>query len=106
MVLPKSSGICYAANQDSTYIQTFANFHQSTRRHIPEDGTLHTHRRENLEFLLPYRNDLYSFRMVQIIIQAGVPPIKIHLIGMSLGGQLAAYVAKDVPDIGRLTGKV
>jgi dienelactone hydrolase len=44
--------------------------------------------------------------MVQTIIQAGVPPAKIHLIGMSLGGQLAAYVAKAIPGIGRLTGKL
>jgi acetyl esterase/lipase len=44
--------------------------------------------------------------MVKIIIQAGVSPAKIHLIGHSLGAHLAAYVAKAIPGIGRLTGKV
>jgi predicted alpha/beta-fold hydrolase len=42
--------------------------------------------------------------MVQTVIEAGVPPAKIHLIGLSLGGQLASYVAKAIPGIGRLTG--
>jgi dienelactone hydrolase len=84
------------------------NLHQLTRRHVSEDGAAHTrtHRCETLEFLLSYRNDSYSCRMVQTIIQAGVSPAKIHLIGMSLGGQLAAYVAKAIPGIGRLTGKL
>jgi pimeloyl-ACP methyl ester carboxylesterase len=80
--------------------------HQPTRRHVLEDGILYSHRRETLEFLLSYRNDSYTFRMVQTIIQAGLSPAKIHLIGMSLGGQLAAYVAKAIPGIGRLTGKL
>jgi acetyl esterase/lipase len=44
--------------------------------------------------------------MVQTIIQAGVSPAKIHLIGHSLGAHLAAYVAKVIPGIGRLTGKL
>jgi predicted esterase YcpF (UPF0227 family) len=55
---------------------------------------------------LPYRADAYCFRMVQTIIQAGVSAAKIHLIGLSLGGHLAAYVAKAIPGIGRLTGKL
>jgi hypothetical protein len=44
--------------------------------------------------------------MVRTIIEAGVSPAKIHLIGLNLGGHLAAYVAKAVPGIGRLTGKL
>jgi hypothetical protein len=28
--------------------ETSAKFYQTTRRHIPEDSTLHSHRRENL----------------------------------------------------------
>ncbi|XP_023727965.1 phospholipase A1-like isoform X3 [Cryptotermes secundus] len=46
----------------------------------------------------------YVVKMVHTIIQGGVSPSQIHLIGMSLGGQLAAYVAKAIPGIGRLTG--
>ncbi|XP_023727966.1 phospholipase A1-like isoform X4 [Cryptotermes secundus] len=48
----------------------------------------------------------YVVKMVHTIIQGGVSPSQIHLIGMSLGGQLAAYVAKAIPGIGRLTGDV
>jgi acetyl esterase/lipase len=44
--------------------------------------------------------------MVQTIIKAGVSPSKIHLVGHSLGAHLAAYVAKGIPGIGRLTGKL
>jgi hypothetical protein len=44
--------------------------------------------------------------MVQTIIQAGVSRAKIHLIGLNLGAHLAAYVAKAIPGIGRLTGKL
>jgi esterase/lipase len=43
--------------------------------------------------------------MVNNLTAAGTPPSKIHFIGLSLGGQLAALVAKAVPNIGRLTGK-
>jgi fructose-specific component phosphotransferase system IIB-like protein len=43
--------------------------------------------------------------MVQTIIQAGVSPAKIHLIGFNLGAHIAAYVAKAIPGISRLTGK-
>ncbi|XP_023727967.1 phospholipase A1-like [Cryptotermes secundus] len=46
----------------------------------------------------------YVTKMVQNIIQAGVSPSQIHLIGHSLGAHLAAYVAKAIPGIGRLTG--
>jgi pimeloyl-ACP methyl ester carboxylesterase len=44
--------------------------------------------------------------MLQTIIEAGVSPAKIHLIGHSLGAHIAAYVAKAIPGIGRITGKV
>jgi hypothetical protein len=32
--------------------ETSVNFYQTTRRNIPEDGHLHTRRRENLKFHL------------------------------------------------------
>jgi hypothetical protein len=46
---------------DSTFSETLVNFHRTTRRHIPEGSTFHTHRCENLKpnkflfnfFLLP-----------------------------------------------------
>lgn len=43
--------------------------------------------------------------MVQTLLELGTNPSQIHLIGLSLGAHLASYVAKDVPGIGRLTGK-
>jgi pimeloyl-ACP methyl ester carboxylesterase len=46
-----------------------------------------------------------SFRAVEFLIQLGTSPSAIHLNGHSLGAHLAAYVAKGIPDIGRLTGK-
>jgi len=45
------------------------------------------------------------FRMVRMLLTLGTTPSQIHLIGMSLGAHLAAYVAKAVHGIGRLTGK-
>jgi len=40
-----------------------------------------------------------------MLLTLGTAPSRIHLIGMSLGAHLAAYVAKAVHGIGRLTGK-
>ena len=40
-----------------------------------------------------------------MLLTLGTTPSQIHLIGMSLGAHLAAYVAKAVSGIGRLTGK-
>jgi hypothetical protein len=40
-----------------------------------------------------------------MLLTLGTTPSQIHLIGMSLGAHLAAYVAKAVHGIGRLTGK-
>jgi acetyl esterase/lipase len=40
-----------------------------------------------------------------MLLALGTAPSKIHLIGLSLGAHLAAYVAKTVHGIGRLTGK-
>jgi pimeloyl-ACP methyl ester carboxylesterase len=76
----------------------------------PEPDQCSPHR-TNLSLKYPFLNffysdDSYCFRMVQTLIQAGVPKAKVHLIGLSLGGQLAAYVAKAIPGIGRLTGKL
>ena len=48
---------------------------------------------------------IWSFRAVKFLIGLGTSPSAIHLIGLSLGAHLAAYVAKGIPDIGRLTGK-
>jgi len=48
---------------------------------------------------------ILPFRAVQFLIGLGTPPSEIHLIGFSLGAHVAAYVAKAVPVIGRLTGK-
>ena len=48
---------------------------------------------------------ILPFRAVQTLIQFGTSPSAIHLIGFSLGAHLAAYVAKAIPGIGRLTGK-
>jgi len=45
------------------------------------------------------------FRVVEFLIELGTPPSAIHLIGHSLGAHLAAYVAKGILGIGRLTGK-
>jgi thioesterase domain-containing protein len=44
-------------------------------------------------------------RAVKALIGLGTSPSEIHLIGYSLGAHLAAYVAKAIPAIGRLTGK-
>ncbi|XP_023727963.1 phospholipase A1-like isoform X1 [Cryptotermes secundus] len=46
----------------------------------------------------------HVIKMVQTIIKAGVSPSKIHLVGFNVGAHLAAYVAKAIPGIGRLTG--
>jgi hypothetical protein len=43
-------------------------------------------------------------RMVKLLLSLGTSPSQIHLIGFSLGAQLASYVAKAIPGIGRLTG--
>jgi dienelactone hydrolase len=48
---------------------------------------------------------ILTFRAVETLIGFGTSPSGIHLIGFSLGAQLAAYVAKAIPGIGRLTGK-
>jgi len=48
---------------------------------------------------------ILPFRAVQTLIGLGTFPSAIHLIGFSLGAHVAAYVAKAVPGIGRLTGK-
>jgi len=40
-----------------------------------------------------------------MLLTLGTTPSQIHLIGMSLGAHLAAYVAKAIHGIGRLTGK-
>jgi hypothetical protein len=40
------------------------------------------------------------------MITAGTKSSDIHLIGLSLGAHLAAYIAKTVRGIGRLTGKL
>jgi dienelactone hydrolase len=44
-------------------------------------------------------------RAVKTLIGLGTSPSAIHLIGFSLGAHLAAYIAKGIPGIGRLTGK-
>jgi len=36
--------------QTENYFEMSVNGHQTTRRHIPEHGNLHTHRRHNLKF--------------------------------------------------------
>jgi len=41
-----------------------------------------------------------------MLLTIGTTPSQIHLIGMSLGAHLAAYVAKAVHGIGRLTGNI
>jgi dienelactone hydrolase len=43
--------------------------------------------------------------MVKLLLSLGTAPSEIHLIGFSLGGHLASYIAKAIPGIGRLTGK-
>jgi len=48
---------------------------------------------------------ILTFRAVQTLIGFGTSPSAIHLIGFSLGVHCASYVAKDIPGIGRLTGK-
>ena len=48
---------------------------------------------------------ILTFRAVQTLIEFGTSPSAIHLIGHSLGAHFAAYVAKAIPGIGRLTGK-
>jgi predicted esterase len=47
----------------------------------------------------------FCFRAVEYLIALGTPPSKIHLIGFSIGAHAAAYVAKAIPGIGRLTGE-
>ena len=49
--------------------------------------------------------EILPFRAVQFLNGLGTDPSEIHLIGFSLGAHLAAYVAKAIPGIGRLTGK-
>jgi 4-diphosphocytidyl-2C-methyl-D-erythritol kinase len=46
-----------------------------------------------------------SFRAIRILFNLGTSPSQIHLIGLSVGADLAAYVAKNITGIGRLTGK-
>ena len=48
---------------------------------------------------------ILNFRAVQTLIGFGTSPSAIHLIGFNIGAHLAAYVAKAIPGIGRLTGK-
>jgi hypothetical protein len=48
---------------------------------------------------------ILPFRAVQTLIGFGTTPSAIHLIGHILGAHLAAYVAKGIIGIGRLTGK-
>jgi acetyl esterase/lipase len=48
---------------------------------------------------------ILTFRAVKILIGFGTSPSNIHLIGFSLGAHFAAYVAKAIPGIGRITGK-
>jgi hypothetical protein len=43
--------------------------------------------------------------MIKTLMTLGVTPSQVHLIGLSIGAHVAAYVAKAVPGIGRLTGK-
>lgn len=44
--------------------------------------------------------------MRYVVSEKGVPKDNIHLVGLSLGAHLAGYVGKEVPGIGRITGKV
>lgn len=46
----------------------------------------------------------YVTKAVQSLIEFGTTPAQIHLIGFSLGAHLAAYVAKNITGIARLTG--
>jgi len=48
---------------------------------------------------------ILTSRAVEFLIELGTNESTIHLIGHSLGAHLAAYIAKGIPDIGRLTGK-
>jgi hypothetical protein len=45
--------------------ETSVNFYESTRRNIPEDGHLHTSRRENLKshIIILLRARMYEFRI-------------------------------------------
>ena len=58
---------------------------------------------DSFQFILEKLN---IFRMVRLLLALGTTPSQIHLIGLSLGAHLAAYVAKAVHGIGRLTGKL
>lgn len=51
-------------------------------------------------------NDYFRFRFGQYLIKKkGQNPEKFHLIGHSLGAQIAGYMAKAIPGIGHLTGR-
>jgi hypothetical protein len=43
--------------------ETWVDFQQTTRRYIPEDGTLHNHRCENRKFLFHVRTIFYRYNI-------------------------------------------
>jgi hypothetical protein len=48
-ILPPNSGLkSQANNQKEQKLTVGVSFHQIARRHIPEDGILYNHRRENI----------------------------------------------------------
>jgi len=54
--------------------------------------------------MFPLYSKFFCFRAVDYLITLGTNASQIHLIGFSIGAHVAAYVAKAIPGIGRLTG--
>jgi pancreatic triacylglycerol lipase len=43
-------------------------------------------------------------QLLKAIINKGVQPQNIHLIGHSLGAHISSYVGRDLPNLGRISG--
>jgi hypothetical protein len=56
------------------------------------------------QIMLLFCRKFFCFRAVEYLITLGTSAPQIHLIGFSIGAHVAAYVAKAIPGIGRLTG--
>ena len=43
-------------------------------------------------------------QLLQVMINNGVKPEQIHLIGHSLGAQISSYIGRDLHNLGRISG--
>ncbi len=43
-------------------------------------------------------------QLLQVMINNGVKPEQIHLIGHSLGAHISGYVGREFPNLGRISG--